>query len=87
VTLFWFGRSAEDMDLENRPEENTSVLSQVKPSWEPFSAFGKADADFLGERPDVIEEGRCCSTCPEYPLVFSRSHVSALGLTIRVPVL
>ena len=30
----------------------------VKPSWESFGAFDKADADFLAKRPDVVEEGR-----------------------------
>ncbi|MDR0770217.1 MAG: type II toxin-antitoxin system VapB family antitoxin [Burkholderiales bacterium] len=50
-----FGDVAE---LEIRREGDVIVLRPVKPSWESFSAFDKADADFLSERPDVVEEGR-----------------------------
>ncbi|MCL2829335.1 MAG: AbrB family transcriptional regulator [Betaproteobacteria bacterium] len=52
--------------LETRHKGDAPVLYPPKPSWESFIAFGKADADFLSERPDVIEEGRFHSTCSEY---------------------
>ncbi|MDR2881485.1 MAG: type II toxin-antitoxin system VapB family antitoxin [Azoarcus sp.] len=45
-------------ELEIRREGDALILRPVKPSWESFSVLGKADADFLSERPDVIEEGR-----------------------------
>jgi antitoxin VapB len=45
-------------ELEIRREGDVITLRPIKPSWESFSDFGKADADFLTERPDVIEEGR-----------------------------
>ena len=57
-------RLPKDMDFEGVTEleiwreDDAIILRPVKPSWESFCAFGKADADFLGERPDVIEEGR-----------------------------
>jgi antitoxin VapB len=50
-----FGDVAE---LEIRREGDAIILRPVKPSWESFSVLGKTDADFLSERPDVIEEGR-----------------------------
>jgi len=45
-------------ELEIRREDDAIILRPVRPSWESFGAFGKADADFLDERPNVIEEGR-----------------------------
>jgi len=45
-------------ELEIQREGDAIILRPVKPSWESFSVFGKADADFLSERPDVVEEGR-----------------------------
>jgi antitoxin VapB len=42
-------------ELEIRREGDTIILRPVKPSWETFNAFDKADADFLSNRPDVIE--------------------------------
>ena len=56
-------RLPRDMDfegvteLEIRREDDAIILRPVKPSWESFCALSKADADFLSERPDVIEEG------------------------------
>jgi len=57
-------RLPRDMDfdgvneLEIRREDDVIILRPVKPSWESFGALGQADADFLAERPDVVEEGR-----------------------------
>ncbi|MCL2296843.1 MAG: type II toxin-antitoxin system VapB family antitoxin [Proteobacteria bacterium] len=57
-------RLPRDMDfgdvteLEIRREGDAIILRPAKPSWESFGVLGKADADFLSERPDVIEEGR-----------------------------
>jgi antitoxin VapB len=45
-------------ELEIRREGDTIILRPLKPSWESFSALDRADADFLTDRPDVIEEGR-----------------------------
>ncbi|MCL2022672.1 MAG: AbrB family transcriptional regulator [Betaproteobacteria bacterium] len=45
-------------ELEIRREGNTIILRPIKPSWESFSTLGKADANFLDERLDVIAESR-----------------------------
>jgi len=45
-------------ELEIRREGDAIILRPVKPSWESFRTLGKADADFLRDRPEVIEEGR-----------------------------
>lgn len=37
---------------------DTIVLRPVRPDWVSFAAEQGADADFLSERPDLIEEGR-----------------------------
>ncbi|MDR2244809.1 MAG: type II toxin-antitoxin system VapB family antitoxin [Burkholderiales bacterium] len=50
-----FGDVAE---LEIQRKGDAIILRPVKPSWESFAALGKADADFLSERPDLIEEVR-----------------------------
>ena len=34
------------------------LLRPVRPSWTSFADEPRADADFLRERPDLIEEGR-----------------------------
>jgi len=57
-------RLPKDMDfgnvseLEIRREGDAIMLRPLKPSWDSFASIGKADADFLDERPEVIEEGR-----------------------------
>ena len=57
-------RLPKDMDfegvteLEIRREGDAIILRPVKLSWESFGVFDKADADFLDERPDVVEAGR-----------------------------
>ena len=34
------------------------VLRPVRPSWTSFADEPRADADFLRDRPDLVEEGR-----------------------------
>lgn len=57
-------RLPRDMDfdgvneLEIIREGDTLILRPVKPSWESFSLEDKADADFLSDRDDIIEDGR-----------------------------
>jgi antitoxin VapB len=37
---------------------DTIVLRPVRPSWRSYVNEPRADADFLRDRPDLIEEGR-----------------------------
>jgi antitoxin VapB len=39
---------------------NTILLRPVRPSWMSFLDEPRAKADFLRDRPDLIEEGRFC---------------------------
>lgn len=45
-------------ELEIFREGDTLILRPVKPSWSSFMQEEKADADFLKDREDVIEDGR-----------------------------
>ena len=45
-------------ELTIEREGDTIVLRPVRPDWLSFGAESHADADFLRERPDLIEEGR-----------------------------
>lgn len=45
-------------ELEIIREGDTLILRPVKPSWRSFMQEEKADADFLKDREDVIEDGR-----------------------------
>lgn len=45
-------------ELEIIREGDTLILRPVKPSWSSFMQEEKADADFLKDREDVIEDGR-----------------------------
>jgi antitoxin VapB len=45
-------------ELEIRREGDTLVLRPVRPNWSSFAHEPLADADFLSERPVVIESGR-----------------------------
>lgn len=45
-------------ELEIIREGDTLILRPVKPSWNSFMQEEKADADFLNDREDVIEDGR-----------------------------
>ncbi|PHM50897.1 type II toxin-antitoxin system VapB family antitoxin [Xenorhabdus miraniensis] len=45
-------------ELEIIREGEAIILRPVKPSWNSLLDQDKADADFLSERPDIIEEGR-----------------------------
>lgn len=45
-------------ELEIDRKGDTIVLRPVRPSWMSFREEPHADADFLAERPDVIDEGR-----------------------------
>lgn len=69
VSIFTNGKNRairlpRDMDfdgvteLEIIREGDTIVLRPVKPSWTSLALEGKADADFMTERNDIIEDGR-----------------------------
>lgn len=45
-------------ELEIIREGDTLILRPVKPSWNSFMQEEKADADFLNDREEVIEDGR-----------------------------
>lgn len=45
-----------ELTIERRGD--TILLRPVRPDWLSFMDETHADADFLGERPDLIEEGR-----------------------------
>ena len=45
-------------EVEITREGDALILRPAKKSWTSFAAIGKADADFLSERPAIIEEGR-----------------------------
>ncbi|AYA41381.1 AbrB/MazE/SpoVT family DNA-binding domain-containing protein [Xenorhabdus nematophila] len=45
-------------ELEIIREGEAIILRPIKPSWDSFLYEDKADADFLSERPDIVEEGR-----------------------------
>ncbi|VWD25180.1 AbrB family transcriptional regulator [Burkholderia lata] len=45
-------------ELEIRREGDTLLLRPVRPTWLSFASEPLADADFLAERPAVIEAGR-----------------------------
>lgn len=57
-------RLPRDMDfegvneLEIVREGGTIILRPVKPNWHSFLQEDRADADFMTERQDVVEEGR-----------------------------
>jgi antitoxin VapB len=52
---------ADATEVEIRREGDTIILRPAKPSWTSFGGLDKADADFMRERIDVIEEGRFVS--------------------------
>lgn len=45
-------------ELEIRKEGSTLILRPARPSWASLRDQAPADADFLAERPDIIEDGR-----------------------------
>jgi antitoxin VapB len=45
-------------ELTIERQGDTILLRPVRPSWTSFGEEPLADADFLQERPDVMEEGR-----------------------------
>ncbi|MCL2897254.1 type II toxin-antitoxin system VapB family antitoxin [Brenneria tiliae] len=45
-------------ELEIFRDGDSLVLRPVKPSWNSFMGEEKADADFMKDRPDIVEEGR-----------------------------
>lgn len=45
-----------ELSIERRGD--ALILRPVRPSWTSFADEPAADADFLHERPDLIEEGR-----------------------------
>jgi antitoxin VapB len=45
-------------ELTIEKQGDTILLRPVRPSWTSFLDEACADADFLRERPDLIEEGR-----------------------------
>jgi antitoxin VapB len=45
-------------ELTIEKQGDTILLRPVRPSWSSFLAEPRADAAFLSERPDLIEEGR-----------------------------
>ena len=57
-------RLPRDMDfegvneLEIVREGDTLILRPVKPTWSSFLQEEKADADFMEERDEIVEEGR-----------------------------
>ncbi|QDX96476.1 AbrB/MazE/SpoVT family DNA-binding domain-containing protein [Pectobacterium carotovorum subsp. carotovorum] len=57
-------RLPRDMDfegvneLEIVREGDTIMLRPAKPNWHSFLQEDRADADFMTERQDVVEEGR-----------------------------
>lgn len=46
------------IELEIRREGDTIILRPARPNWTSFAQEPLADADFLSERPAVIESGR-----------------------------
>lgn len=45
-------------ELTIERQGDTILLRPVRPDWLSLADKSRADADFLGERPDLIEEGR-----------------------------
>jgi len=45
-------------ELDIRRDGDTPVLRPVRPNWSAFASEPLADADFLSDRPPVIESGR-----------------------------
>ncbi|HEX4918648.1 MAG TPA: type II toxin-antitoxin system VapB family antitoxin [Limnobacter sp.] len=45
-------------ELEISREGDALILRPARKSWTSFAIVDKADADFLLERPEVIEDGR-----------------------------
>lgn len=45
-------------ELTIERQGDTILLRPVRPDWVSFMEEPRADADFLRERPDLIEEGR-----------------------------
>jgi len=45
-------------ELTIEREGDTILLRPVRPSWTSFADEPRADADFLYDRPDLIDEGR-----------------------------
>lgn len=49
-------RGVTELTIERQGD--TIVLRPVRPDWLSFMEEPRADADFLRERPDLIDEGR-----------------------------
>ena len=45
-------------ELTIEKQGDTIVLRPVRPNWLSFQGEPRADADFLHDRPDLVEEGR-----------------------------
>lgn len=45
-------------EVEITKEGESIVLTPKRKSWASFSEIERADADFLVDRPDVLEDGR-----------------------------
>lgn len=45
-------------ELTIERQGDTLLLRPVRPDWLSLAKEPRADADFLGERPDLVEEGR-----------------------------
>lgn len=45
-------------ELTIERQGDTILLRPVRPDWRSFKDEARADADFLGERQDLVEEGR-----------------------------
>lgn len=45
-------------EVEIRKEGESIVLTPKRKSWTSFSEIERTDADFLVDRPDVLEDGR-----------------------------
>jgi len=45
-------------ELTIERQGDTILLRPVRPDWRSFMEVSPADADFLSERPDLIDEGR-----------------------------
>lgn len=43
-------------ELEISREGDVITLRPVRPGWESLTSVGKADADFLQERPSVVDD-------------------------------
>lgn len=45
-------------EVEIHKERESIVITPKRKSWTSFAEDDRVDADFLAERPDVLEEGR-----------------------------